>query len=343
MKNVNFRKKISGFLKKRWKLALVLLVVIVGGFFYFSKKNGDELETATVQKGNIKEELILSGTVSATNYAQLAFETSGKIVYVGVLDGEEVKKGRLLSKLDTTLLNSEYQKALSDRRYTQANVENVHDQVKDNETDESYAQKDTRTYSEVANDKAWENVIKAKRSLDGASLYAPFDGIITSVAYPFSGVNILATIPQIEIIDPTTMYMHILADQTEVTKLSVGQKVEVILDSFDEDSFEGKIETISFTPMAGESGSSYSVKVSFIGVDLLASRFKIGMTGDAKFTTAEKDDVLYIPSGFVNSDKEGKFVRTNGKNGKVYVEVGLESEDDTQISGSIHEGLTLYD
>lgn len=322
---------------------MVLLVIIVGGIWYFSSKNDNDLKTTTVQKGSISEELILSGTVNATNYAQLAFETSGKIVYVGVKEGDEVKKGKLLSKLDTTLLNSEYQKAMSDRRYTQANVENVHDQVKDNDDDESYAEKDTRTYSEVAHDKAYENVIKAKRSLDGASLFAPFDGIVTSVAYPFSGVNVMATIAQIELIDPTTMYMFVLADQTEVTKLFVGQKVEVILDSFDDKSFKGKIDTISFTPIAGESGSSYSIKVSFVGVDLLTSRFKIGMTGDAKFVTEERDDVLFVPSTFINSEKGEKYVRTNSKNGKVYVEIGLESEDDTQITGDIHEGQTLYD
>lgn len=322
---------------------MVLLVIIVGGIWYFSSKNGNDLKTTTVQKGSISEELILSGTVNATNYAQLAFETSGKIVYVGVKEGDEVKKGKLLSKLDTTLLNSEYQKAMSDRRYTQANVENIHDQVKDNDDDESYTEKDTRTLSEVSHDKAYENVIKAKRSLDGASLFAPFDGIVTSVAYPFSGINVMATIAQIELIDPTTMYMFVLADQTEVTKLFVGQKVEVILDSFDDKSFEGKIDTISFTPIAGESGSLYSIKVSFVGVDLLTSRFKIGMTGDAKFITAEKDNVLFVPSGFVNSEKGEKYVRTNPKNGRVYVEIGLESEDDTQITGDIHEGQTLYD
>ena len=336
-------KKVGVFLKKRWKLSLVLLVIVGGGVWFTLAKNGEDLKTTTIQEGTIKEELILSGIVDATNYAQLAFETSGKIVYVGVTEGEKVKKGKLLSKLDTILLNSEYQKALSDRRYTQANVENVHDQVKDNETDESYAEKDTRTYSEIAHDKAYENVVKAKRNLDGASLYAPFGGIVTSVVYPFSGVNILATVAQIELIDPTTMYMLVLADQTEVTKLFVGQKVDIVLDSFDEKSFEGKIETISFTPITGESGSSYSVKVSFVGVDLLTSRFKIGMTGDAKFITEKRDDVFFVPSTFINSDKERKYVRTKPKNGKVYIEIGLESEDDTQISGDIHGGQTLYD
>lgn len=337
-------KKIVAFLKKRWKLSLVLLVLVVGGVWFFTKNGTKDLKTTTVQKGYIAQELILSGTVTATNYAKLAFETGGKIVYVGVAEGDVVKKGKLLSKLDTTLLNSEYQKALSDRRYTQANVENVHDQVKDNDEDESFSEKDTRTYAEIAHDKAWENVIKAKRILDGASLYAPFDGIVTSITYPFPGVWILATVAQIEIIDPSTMYLEVLADQTEVTKLFVGQKVNIILDSFEDTKFEGEVENISFAPTTGESGSTYAVKVKFVGVDLENSRFKIGMTGDAKFVVAEKDDALFVDSVFVNSDKEGKYVQTNAKNGKIYIEVGLESEENTEIiSDKIFEDQVLYD
>jgi len=336
-------KKIVPFLSKKWKLIVPLVFLIIGGIFFVSfYKKDKNLKTAVVQKGKIAQELILSGTVAAKNYAQLTFETSGKIVYVGVSEGEKVKKGRLLSKLDTVILNSEYQRALSDLRYYEANVEYVHDQVKGNDDDETFAQKDTRTYSEVNKDKAYENVIKAKRNLDGASLYAPFDGIITYVANPFAGVNIIATTPQIEIIDPSTIYLEVLADQTEIVDIYSGQKVKIVLDAFESEEFEGTVETVSFTPVSDES-SSYPVKIKFEGIDLLTSQFKIGMTGDVKFIIEEKDNVLYIDSSFVNSDKNGKYVKTNEKNGKVYIEIGLESEDYTEIEGDISEGQTLYD
>jgi len=311
-------------------------------WFITSKNNQKDIKTAEVKRGAIAEEMILSGTISAKNYAKLAFESSGKIVYVGVSEGDSVKKGKLLTKLDTTLLNSEYQKALSDLRYYEANVEYVHDQVKGNDDDETFAQKDTRTYSEVNKDKAYENMIKAKRNLDGASLYAPFDGIVTFLANPFSGINILSTTTQVEIIDPSTTYFAVVADQTEVTKIQLNQSVTIILDAFEDKEFKGIVDNISFTPLSSES-SSYLIKVKFDGVDFENSSFKMGMTGDAKFITSKKDSVLYIDSSFVNSDKKGKYVRTNSKNGKVYIETGLESEDFTEVIGSISEGQVLYD
>ena len=331
------------FFKSNWKKILVVLLIISGILFFVFRNKNKDIQTATIEKGKISEELILSGNISATNYAKLSFESSGKIVYVGTKEGEVVKKGRLLSKLDTTILNTSYQNALSTLRLYEATAQNVLDQVKNHSSDESYAQKDIRTTAEVNKDKAYESVISAKRSLDGASLFAPFSGIVTYLAHPFTGVFVTLGATEVELIDPATIYFDVLADQTEVTKLSVGQKVTIILDSFEDKEFEGKVENISFVPKSGESGSTYSVKVSFVGVDLVNSKFKIAMTGDAKFVVSEKNDAFYIPTNFLKQDKTGEYVKTNSKNGKVYITSGLQSEDTIEIIGEINEGQTVYD
>ena len=103
------------FIRKKWKIISILVVIAFILFLVFKNKN-KEFKSTFVQKGKISEELILSGEINAINYAKLAYETSGKVIYVGVKEGETVKKGKLLSKLDTTVLNSSYQIALSNLR-----------------------------------------------------------------------------------------------------------------------------------------------------------------------------------------------------------------------------------
>lgn len=332
------------FIARNLKVLIIILIIIILVVVFFSfKNNKKDIKTAEVAKGNIKEEMVLSGYISAVNYAKLSFETSGKIIYVGVKEGEKVNRGRLVSKLDSTVLNSSYQTALSTLRIYNATVENIHDQVKGNDDDESFAQKDLRTTAEANKDKAYEAVVAAKRNLDGANLYAPFNGIITYLNHPFVGVYTNSSAVEAEIIDPRTMYFEVLADQTEVTKLIEGQKVMIILDSFEDKVFEGKLENISFTPKTGESGSVYKLTVSFINIDLEKSKFKIAMTGDAKFTTLEKENVLYVPNNFLKQDKVGEYLKTNFKNGKVYVKSGIESEDYIEVVGDISEGLKIYD
>lgn len=331
------------FISKNWKKILVVAVAAAIGLFFVFRNNNKSTKTVEIKKGDLKEELVLSGEVDATNYAKLSFETAGKISYVGVKEGDKINKGRLISKLDVTVLNSSYQTALSNLRIYEATVENIHDQVKNHSNDESFVQKDLRTTAEANKDKAYEAMVAAKRNLDGASLYAPFNGIITYLAHPFIGVYTSLGAVEAEIIDPTTMYFDVLADQTEVTKLSVGQKVEVVLDSFEDKTFEGKVENISFVPKIGESGSVYSVKVSFVNTDLLNSKFKISMTGDSKFIVSEKKGVLFVPSNYIKQDKEGRFLKINAKGEKVYIETGIESENETEVIGNISEGQVVYD
>lgn len=326
----------------RKRILAIILVTIVTILFFFKNKNQD-IKTSTIQKGSLKEEIILSGEVTATNYAKLSFETSGKIIYIGVKEGDEVFKRKLISKLDTTVLNSNYQIALSNLRIYDATAQNILDQVKNHTSDETFTQKDLRTTAEANKDKAYEAVIIAKRNLDGGSIYAPFNGIITYLAHPFTGVYTSLGAIEAEIIDPTTLYFSVLADQAEVTKLSKGQNVIIILDSFDQKEFKGIVTNISFVPKPEESGSIYTVKVSFKDVDFLTSSFKIGMTGDAKFVVSEKDNTLYLPSNFIKQDKSGSFIKTSVKNEKAYVKIGIESEDNTEIIGDIKEGLVVYD
>lgn len=339
----SFISKVFNFLSSNWKKVTLVALILVGILFFVFRNNSKTVKTTEIKRGDLKEELILSGEIDATNYAKLSFETSGKITYVGVKEGEKVNKGRLISKLDSTVLNSNYQIALSNLRLYEATVENVHDQVKGNDDDESYAQKDQRTTAEANKDKAYEAVIVAKRNLDGASLYAPFNGIVTYLAHPFSGVYTSVGAVEAEIIDPATIYFDVLADQTEVTKLSVGQKVEIVLDSFEDETFEGKVSNISFVPKVGESGSVYSVRVDFANTDLVNSKFKISMTGDSKFVVSEKKNVLFVPNNYVKQDKDGRFVKITPKGEKKYIETGIESEEYTEIIGNITEGQVVYD
>ena len=67
------------------------------------------------------------------------------------------------------------------------------------------------------------------------------------------------------------------------------------------------------------------------------------MTGDARFIVTKKEGVLYIPSDYVNSDKDGEYVRIDGGKNKKYIEVGIEGGDKTEISGDISEGEQVFD
>lgn len=326
--------------KKRIIIISAIVLIIVGSRIVFSKQKND-VETATIQKGTVKEELVLSGEVKATEHALLTFSSSGKVSWVGVKEGDWVFKGQSLMKLDTLKLNADYERAKADLRSAEASVDKALDDVKDHDSDETFAQKETRTAAEVARDKAYEAVLKAQEDLKNATLVAPFSGLITDVLNPYSGVSAIYTQSQVEIVNPDTVYFEVTADQSEVSSLSIDQPVSIYLDSFPEDELSGKIIFISYTPKTDETGTVYEIKVEIDSID--TETVRVGMTGDASFVLSQEKDVLYVPLNFVNSDKKGKYINLQNKNNKEYVETGIEGEDRIEIIGNIKEGQAVFD
>jgi RND family efflux transporter MFP subunit len=340
---INKFKKFKLKLGKWFWVIVILLILGVGGFFLFGKKSANGSVTTTVQKGEVKEELILTGSVEADKYAELTFPTGGKIAGVYVKEGQWVKKGQALTSLDKITLNAVYEQALNNYRNYQAAAENALDSVKGHSGDETFTQKATRTAAEVARDNAYDAVKAAEYNLRNATIFAPFEGLIASLPFSSPGVNVNFTDTQVEILDPASIYFEVEADQSEVVDIKKDQQVAVVLDSYRDKEFSGTVFFVGYTPKPGEAGTIYKVKVEFTGNGIQEILPRIGMTGDAKFTLSQKEDVLYVPPSFVHSDKDGRYVNLGGKGKKVRVTVGIESEERVEITNGVKEGDILYD
>lgn len=332
--------RISGFLRRK-RLIAVFLMVIVAAFFFLRSRNGNgKLEVALVERGIVQEELLLTGEVKAREYSALQFNTPGTISWVGVKVGDKVKRGQALMKLDTTRLNSAYQIARANYRAAEANAQEVLDALKNKDSDETFSEKNMRTAAEAARDRAWDALLSAQKDLSDATLIAPFDGVVTILNSESPGVNIMAGVPQVILVNPESMYFEVSADQTEVSMLKPGAKAEVIIDAFPDDLVSATVTFVSIAPDTTEAGTVYPVRLLLEGDTL---KYRIAMAGDAKFVVSQRSDVLYVPSGFVNSDSKGSYVLTEGGKNKKYVVVGIEGEDRTEIKEGIDVGEEVFD
>lgn len=70
--------------------------------------------TATVTVADVEETLVLSGTVSAAGRRDLAFGTSGRVTQVLVEQGEKVRAGQALVRLESTALQRDVARARAD-------------------------------------------------------------------------------------------------------------------------------------------------------------------------------------------------------------------------------------
>ena len=93
------------FIKNRKKTA-TLLILAVGAisFWTFRNKDIDLAETAKVELGSVIQEVSVTGRVKASQAVDLAFDRSGRVIYVGVKSGDRVSAGKGLIKINDSEL-----------------------------------------------------------------------------------------------------------------------------------------------------------------------------------------------------------------------------------------------
>jgi macrolide-specific efflux system membrane fusion protein len=128
-----------------------------------------------------------------------------------------------------------------------------------------------------------------------------------------------------------------------VTKFRVGQEGTVVLDSFPDKAIDGKVTMIGFTPKTGETGTVYELRIAFV-VDNSDYSIRMGMTGDVNFVFKEVKGVIAIPSSYIKTDKNEKYVwKMAGKNKeKTIVTTGETIDGNTEIVSGLNEKDVIY-
>ena len=338
------------FLKKRWYLILIIAAIVS---FVFYKNNSskaikNKVDSYKVKREDLKEVLSLSGEINAEEKVSLKFQTSGRLAWIGVKEGDYVKKYQVIASLDQRDLKNRLQKHLN--TFTSQRL--TFDQTKDDywnkqyDLSESIRKSAERTLQDSQYDlnNAVLDVELQSLTVEYANLWTPIEGIVTRVDTPFAGVNITPSGAEFEIVNPETIYLSVTAEQLDVVFLEKGMTGEVVFDSYPDETFSGNISYISFIPKIGETGTVYEIKLS---LDEAAQKLplKLAMTGDVSFITREKPNVLSVPLKFIKKDNKGNYVvrERKGKKEKIYVKRGEEFDSKVEVKNGVEVGDIIYD
>jgi len=339
-------KSIVSFVIKRKFIILGLIVlVIAGNFYYQNKKKTDaaKLEkTTTVQRGELKESMILSGEIKAKENTILHFQTGGRLAGIKVHEGDVVNKGQLIAFLDQRDLKKRLSKELNDYKTVRLDFD-TDIEGKDQAT--TAVMRRALEQSQYALDNSVLDVEIQSISVEFANLFSPIQGLVVNTGNFRPGMNVTAIDSIVEVVNPDSLYFEVTADQTEVTQIQEGMVGELALDAYSDELISGAITHIGFSPESNESGTVYGVELQFNNSSNQSLRYRLGMTGDVEFILKEKDSALYLPSEFVKNDDEGDYVlmMRNEKKEKIYITKGMETETSTEIVKGLNEGDVVYD
>lgn len=352
-KLLNIFKRVLQFLKKRWWV--ILLAVLILGWGIYSQTAGKKSDVKElsykVKRQTLQESLSFSGTVDAQEKAVLRFQTSGRLAWVGVKEGDVVRKYQSIASLDQQQLKKQLQKDLIDYEKERLDYDNDAMDIGEHALPgDKYLRQDTVDALKKAQFDLNSSVLDVELSdivLRYSTLVSPIDGVVVSVGTKQAGVNVTPTQAEFVIVNPNTLYFSGAVDQTDVVKMHEAMSGLITFDSYPDDDVVASVSSIAFTPKEDETGTVYEVKIAMDSlVDTMTNlKYRLGMTGDVAFLTKNVEDVLGVPTTFIKTERGRTYVfkKDGDKNVKTYVKVGEEVDTATVILDGLVEGDIVYD
>ena len=138
------------------------------------------------------------------------------------------------------------------------------------------------------------NVDKAKYNIEQATLISPIDGVVSQLNYKKGDIVTDSTKAMATIINNNTLYIEVNIEESDISKIKVGQKARATFDAVDGLALDGEVSFISLTSQTSSNGIvTYLVRVLFTNQN--DGQVREGMTASVNFITAEALNVLTVP------------------------------------------------
>jgi len=324
-------------MSRRMKLGLFggVVVILVGAIVALTaaKKGGKPVEVRIDKVGtrDLVAAVTASGTIRPKTSVDVSPDIQGRIVKIGVREGDVVKKGQFLMQIDPSQYEAAVARAkallaasqgdLIRARATRDNAKRIAD--RNNEIQKSNAnlvstevveQSQTNYEVAVANyNSAVAQVAQAQAGLSDAesalsktTLISPIDGKVVrmdkevgEVALPgtFSKeVGLLATIADLSVI-----LAKVQVDETDVVRLHLGDSVQVTIDAFPDTSFVGRVTKISNSAQLSSASTASGSNTRAVDFDVEVTLehppadIRPDLSCTARMVTDTRKDALSIP------------------------------------------------
>lgn len=151
------------------------------------------------------------------------------------------------------------------------------------------------------------SISSASASLGKTIIAAPFDGIVTRVAYK-NGESVGATEPVITIMSDAAFEIETYVSENDAPKLRTGQPAKVTLDALgDAILFDAVVSTVDLSETIKDGVVTYKTRLQFLTRD---ERIKSGLTANVTVETDRRQGVIKVPQTAIVIQKGKKYVKT---------------------------------
>ncbi|REE02190.1 efflux RND transporter periplasmic adaptor subunit [Marinoscillum furvescens] len=281
--------------------------------------------TAPVTRSEFSHEIEIRGSVASKKNVMISAETMGRIQSISVKEGQHVKAGQLLIKLNADILENNVAEVKTQLELATAVYERQANLWKQNIGTEIQ-------YLQAKNNKESleRRLSTLKSQLDQAYVRAPFSGVVDDIPVKV-GEMAQPGLPLVRVVNPREMYISADVPEIYLGKFAVGDPVSVFLPVQDK-TLESKVTALG--QVVNEQNRTFKIEVSLpTGVN----DFRPNQVAVLRLTDYKNEEAITLPTKIIQSDTEGKFVfvasKKEGKQvaKKVYVKPGKSFENKTEI------------
>jgi len=317
--------------------AVILIVALVGlskAGIIGNKDEGKEVEIAKVTASTIVETVSATGKIQPEIEIKIASMVSGEIISLNVKEGQVVKKGDLLVKINPDLYTSGLERSVANLAGTKASLTQSDASFK--EAKANYERNKILYDKGVISKSDWDKAIstfevakatkqsayynvqsasasvtEARDNLGRTTIYSPADGTISVLNVELGervlGTQQMAGTELLRVANLNNMEVEVDVNENDIVKIKIGDEANVEVDAYLKKKFKGVVTSISnsaSTTLTSDQVTNFKVKVRILKdsyQDLLEGKpstyspFRPGMTATVDIITTTKNNVLAVP------------------------------------------------
>ena len=368
-------------MKRKNLLVILAIAATISASAYvvpnYFKSNGKTVDVATISRQVISPSILSSGFLAHEEEVMLSSEVIGKVDELMIEEGDSVKAGDLVLRVDdknflagleqseasvrintidierqeVRISNLERQFARSSSLYEQDLIgeeeyESLRNQLDLARIDFS-SSKERLTQAEAQLDQVLDNLSKTK-------IISPIDGVVTSLDIKVGETAIASStnIPGsslMTIANPASIYTEVLVDEADIANIEIGQRAEIVAIAYPDQPMTGVVRFIANTAKIapGRTGLSFVVKIDITDPGEVVLR--PGMSCRAEIFTQQEQSVAAVPIEAVIFEEDRAelrsehfiFINDNGVARKTKVEIGLSDDEYQELISQVDSNIEI--
>jgi len=316
-------------------LGVVVAAIVVLIFIAKNKKpKGKEVDITKVESSTIIETVSATGKIYPEIEVKISSEVSGEIIELPVKEGQVVKKGDLLVRINPDLITSMLNRSVASLSNTKAGLAQAEAQLK--EAKANYDRNKTLFEKGIISKSEWDRIVsvyetavagkesayfnvqsatasvnEARDNLMRTTIYAPSDGTISLLQAELGervvGTQQMTGTEIMRVANLNNMEVEVDVNENDIVKVSIGDEVDIEVDAYLKKKFKGKVTSISnsaSTALTADQVTNFKVKIRILESsykDLLEGKpdnyspFRPGMTATVDIITKKKENIVIVP------------------------------------------------